>query len=171
MTGSSGRSTTTRPGSGRWLWTAAGLRPRVRLLAGVHVQLGLETLRWHGRLDESVEAHVLLPRYEPLFTDDARRIARARLVDHGFDVDDFLAQRAPDAPAVYDEDRTAFHLSISASESPVSHARASTTAEAPFTGVTVGDDWRVARVKKGHRELNSARRIVRPVPSRSRPLS
>jgi hypothetical protein len=28
-----------------------------RLLAGTHVQLGLETLRWHGRLHESVEVH------------------------------------------------------------------------------------------------------------------
>ncbi len=62
-----------------------------RLLAGAHVQLGLETLRWHGRLHESVEAHVLLPRFEPLFTDEERRIARTRLLDHGFDVDGFLA--------------------------------------------------------------------------------
>jgi hypothetical protein len=61
-----------------------------RLLAGAHVQLGLETLRWHGRLDEGVEAHVLLPRFESLSTDDERRIARARLLDHGFDVDAFL---------------------------------------------------------------------------------
>lgn len=62
-----------------------------RLLAGTHVQLGLETLRWHGRLGESVEAHVLLPRFEPLFSDAERRIARSRLRDHGFDVDAFLA--------------------------------------------------------------------------------
>lgn len=64
-----------------------------RLLAGAHVQLGLETLRWHGRLYESVEAHVLLPRFEPLFTDDERRIARARLQEHDFDVDSFLKRR------------------------------------------------------------------------------
>lgn len=30
-----------------------------RLLAGAHAQLGLETLGWHGRLSESVEAYVL----------------------------------------------------------------------------------------------------------------
>ncbi len=29
-----------------------------RLLAGAHAQLGLETLRWHRRLGESVEAYV-----------------------------------------------------------------------------------------------------------------
>jgi hypothetical protein len=43
-----------------------------RLLAGAHAQLGLETLRWHGRLGESVEAYVLLPRYQSLFTDAER---------------------------------------------------------------------------------------------------
>jgi hypothetical protein len=34
-----------------------------RLLHGRHVQTGLETLAWHGRLAESVEAHVLQPRF------------------------------------------------------------------------------------------------------------
>jgi hypothetical protein len=63
-----------------------------RLLAGRHVQLGLETLRWHGRLGESVEAHVLLRKYEPLFSDEERRIARRRLEDQGFDVDGFLSK-------------------------------------------------------------------------------
>jgi hypothetical protein len=63
-----------------------------RLLGGAQVQLGLETLRWHKRLHESVEAHVLLPVFKALFTDDQRRIARTRLQDQGFDVDRFLTQ-------------------------------------------------------------------------------
>jgi hypothetical protein len=63
------------------------------LLAGPQAQVGLETLRWHRRLHESVEAHVLLPRFGPLFTDDERRIARTRLMDHGLDVDAFLRQQ------------------------------------------------------------------------------
>jgi hypothetical protein len=62
-----------------------------RLLAGAHAQVGLETLRWHGRLGESVEAYVLLPRYRSLFTDAERATARRRLEQHGFDVDAFLA--------------------------------------------------------------------------------
>jgi hypothetical protein len=61
-----------------------------RLLHGRHVQTGLETLAWHGRLAESVEAHVLQPRFARLFSDDDRRIARKRLEDLGFDVNAYV---------------------------------------------------------------------------------
>jgi hypothetical protein len=46
------------------------------------------TVLWeHGRLDLSVEAHVLRPEFAGLFTDSERRIARNRLKDYGFDGD------------------------------------------------------------------------------------
>jgi hypothetical protein len=65
-----------------------------RLLHGRQVQTGLETLAWHGRLAESVEAHVLQPRFAPLFSDDDRRIARKRLEGLGFDVNAYVRSLA-----------------------------------------------------------------------------
>lgn len=44
---------------------------------------GFTALYLAGRLDLTVEALVLRPEYEPLFTDDERRIARDRLAKHG----------------------------------------------------------------------------------------
>ncbi len=46
---------------------------------------GLATLWEKGRLDLSMEFLVLLPRYEGLFTEEERRVARQRLFEHGFD--------------------------------------------------------------------------------------
>src|SRR5687768_1179974 len=40
-------------------------------------------------------AHVLLPYYSQLFTDEDRRVARQRLGDLGFDVDAYLVTRQP----------------------------------------------------------------------------
>lgn len=45
---------------------------------------GFEILWEHGRLDLSVEAHVLKPQYEELFTDEERLICRDRLESFGF---------------------------------------------------------------------------------------
>ncbi len=47
----------------------------------------------------SVEAAVLLPWYQPLFTDEERAIARRRLADHQFDVEDFLRTRGVTPPS------------------------------------------------------------------------
>lgn len=46
---------------------------------------GFEILWEHGRLDLSVEAHVLKSEYNDLFTDDERRMCRDRLEQFGFD--------------------------------------------------------------------------------------
>lgn len=46
---------------------------------------GMTTLWMKGRLDLSMESHVLLPRYEGLFSEKERRVARQRLFEHGFD--------------------------------------------------------------------------------------
>ena len=37
-----------------------------------------------GRLDLSVEAHVLKPEYEPLFSDEERQLCRERLGEFGY---------------------------------------------------------------------------------------
>ena len=62
-----------------------------RLLIGRETSEGFATLWAAQRLDLSVEAHVLLPRFESLFTDSERSEARRRLVAHEFDVDAWLA--------------------------------------------------------------------------------
>ncbi len=43
------------------------------------VSSGFERLRECGRLDLTVEAHVLKPEFASLFTEDERAVARARL--------------------------------------------------------------------------------------------
>lgn len=55
---------------------------------------GFTTLWENGRLDLSVEAHVLKPEFEGLFTSRERRIAERRLADYGYPV-----SPTPGAPA------------------------------------------------------------------------
>ena len=45
---------------------------------------GFATLWEHHRLDLSVEAHVLKPEYESLFTEEERQMCRERLIEFGF---------------------------------------------------------------------------------------
>ncbi|WP_133903148.1 hypothetical protein [Actinophytocola oryzae] len=61
------------------------------LLRGRDASDGFTRLWQENMLDRSVEASVLRPKYEPLFTDQERDIARRRLEAHEFDVDGFLA--------------------------------------------------------------------------------
>ena len=43
------------------------------------------TILWeHGRLDLSVEAHVLKPEYQTLFTPEERQLCKDRLIDVGY---------------------------------------------------------------------------------------
>lgn len=72
-----------------------GLGAARLLLDGPDASDGFTTLWEAQHLDLSVEAHVLLPRFEALFTPAERQAARRRLEDHGFDVDAFL-QRVGD---------------------------------------------------------------------------
>ena len=53
---------------------------------------GYVVLWEHGRLDSSVEAEVLRPRWHDLFNDEQRATAVRRLRDYGFDVDAYLAR-------------------------------------------------------------------------------
>ena len=56
----------------------SGVATAHRLLAADKIQDGLAELFLLGRLDLTVEHHVLLPEFAPLFSDE-RRIARTRL--------------------------------------------------------------------------------------------
>ena len=56
-----------------------GVETAHRLLATDKIQDGLGELFLLGRLDLTVEQHVLLPEFAPLFTDHERAVARARL--------------------------------------------------------------------------------------------
>lgn len=68
-----------------------GARDAARsLLRGRDASDGFTTLWEMGRLDMSIEAMVLLPWYESLFTDDERATARRRLDAHGFDGTGYL---------------------------------------------------------------------------------
>lgn len=59
--------------------THGGVETAHRLLATDRVQDGLGELFLLNRLDLTVEHHVLLPEFADLFSDDERRVARARL--------------------------------------------------------------------------------------------
>src|SRR4051794_6050427 len=48
-----------------------------------------------GRLDLSVEAEILLPKWHDLFRDEQRDTATRRLKDYAFDVDGYLASHRP----------------------------------------------------------------------------
>jgi hypothetical protein len=67
-----------------------GVEASRRLLSGGPGQAGLDRLWEHKRLDQSLEAHVIMPEYAPLFSERERRKARRRLEDHGFDVTTYL---------------------------------------------------------------------------------
>lgn len=56
-----------------------GVETAHRLLAADKIQDGFARLVLLGRLDLTVEHHVLLPEFAPLFTEDERAVARARL--------------------------------------------------------------------------------------------
>jgi hypothetical protein len=60
------------------------------LLQGRDASDGFTRLWQANMLQYSVEAVVLKPRYEPLFNDVERGIARRRLELHGFDVEHYL---------------------------------------------------------------------------------
>jgi hypothetical protein len=68
-----------------------GVETARRLLAtGTITQTGLMELWKCQRLDLSVEAKVLIPKYAPLFGEKLKDIARGRLIGHQFDVDVWL---------------------------------------------------------------------------------
>jgi hypothetical protein len=63
-----------------------GVETARRLLRKDGASDGFTTLWELKRLDLSREAFVLLPEYAPLFTEEVRVIARARLGEYGYAV-------------------------------------------------------------------------------------
>ena len=73
-----------------------GYRTAKQLIHTTTPSLGYEALYDRGRLDLTVEAVILRPEWADLFTDEERAIARRRLTDYGFDVDQFLSSVGAD---------------------------------------------------------------------------
>ena len=69
-----------------------GVEAARTLLRGPRTSYGFEILWEKKQLGRSVEAWLLHPKYEDLFTDDEREIAKRRLEDHEFDVDRYLRE-------------------------------------------------------------------------------
>jgi hypothetical protein len=76
-----------------------GVETARRLLNGRDASEGFTTLWERRRLDLSVEASVLLPWFEALFSDGERAVARRRLTDHRFDVDGFVTVQSAAPPS------------------------------------------------------------------------
>ncbi|TJX13003.1 hypothetical protein E9840_11275 [Tissierella creatinini] len=61
-----------------------GLNAAKTLLAKDGGSSGFVELWEHGRLDLSMEAHVLKPEYNELFTENERKICKERLEQYGY---------------------------------------------------------------------------------------
>ncbi|WP_019227245.1 hypothetical protein [Sedimentibacter sp. B4] len=61
-----------------------GLKAAKQLISKEDGTIGFEVLWEMGRLDLSIEAHVLKPEYVELFTDEERKICKERLDKYGF---------------------------------------------------------------------------------------
>lgn len=61
-----------------------GVATAPQLLHSAHVSDGFTALWERRRLDLAVEAVVLRPEFEKLFSDDEREIARERLTSYGY---------------------------------------------------------------------------------------
>lgn len=66
------------------LQTKGGLATAKQLIRKTTDMIGLTTLWEHGRLDLSIEAHVLKEEYYELFTDEERQICKDRLLKFGY---------------------------------------------------------------------------------------
>lgn len=64
-----------------------GLEAARRLLASEAVSDGFGTLLLCGRLDLTVEAHVLKPEFRPLFTPEEITVATKRLQEFNYKID------------------------------------------------------------------------------------
>ena len=70
----------------RMLSEKGGLQTARQLLHTPDISSGFTELWQCGRLDLTVEAHVLKPEYAELFTEEEREIAASRLRKHGYNV-------------------------------------------------------------------------------------
>ena len=78
-----------RPGYFRMmLEELGGVKTAVRLLSTQNPQYGFDRLWESGRMDLTVEYHVLQPRFQDLFEEDIRSEASRRLEELGYRVDE-----------------------------------------------------------------------------------
>jgi hypothetical protein len=63
-----------------------GLKTAKQLITKEGGTSGFTTLYEMGRLDLSVEAHVLKPEYAELFTEEEQKICREKLEEYGYKV-------------------------------------------------------------------------------------
>lgn len=70
-----------------------GVETARTLLHADRVSDGYTALWERGRLDLTIEAVILNPQWDPLFSDHERRVARQRLREYGYDI---AAQDGPD---------------------------------------------------------------------------
>jgi hypothetical protein len=75
-----------------------GLETAQHLLHTAEPSDGYVALWERGRLDLTVEATVLIPRWRPLFTDEELTTARTRLEAYDFQLEAFLATGGPSSP-------------------------------------------------------------------------
>lgn len=61
-----------------------GVRAAKHLISKEDGTSGFDTLWEMGRLDLSVEAHVLKPEYNVLFTEEERKVCRSKLEQFGY---------------------------------------------------------------------------------------
>lgn len=71
----------------RMIATQGGVGAARSLLASGAASTGFSELWQHGRLDLSLEAHVVRPEYAALFSEAEREIAMRRLEEHGYAVE------------------------------------------------------------------------------------
>src|SRR4051794_35356712 len=73
-----------------------GVQTAQILLERTSYSYGLEKLYWSKRLQNSMEAVVLKPKFHCLFTERQRSLARAKLESLDFNVDAYLARQSAD---------------------------------------------------------------------------
>lgn len=71
----------------RMVTEEGGLAAARQLLAKEQVSDGFGTLWMCGRLDLTVEAHVIKPEFQSLFTPQEIAVAQSRLKDYGYKFD------------------------------------------------------------------------------------
>lgn len=67
--------------------TDGGIKAAKKLISKDGGTYGFERLWKENRLDLSVEALVLKPKYKDLFTDEERKICRIRLKDYNYEIE------------------------------------------------------------------------------------
>jgi hypothetical protein len=132
-----------------------GLSAARQLIHSPNVSEGFAKLWELGRLDLTVEATVIQPRWNDLFTDEERQIARSRLKAYEYDfsndgVDEQPGERQPVHTAEWDLHQIVEHLNGEAKQYRVGFLQQirqglknlkSISSRSIFSSLTTFDDW------------------------------